>query len=875
MHQDPHNSHSDRVHMAGPGPRLILPALSSTSARPLHQPRSPPRSQGSYYFDTFPLTLGDIPASDGEEIDWHRDGYNDWGSSDQESDGDSDIDNYDHHSSHDGSHLEDSQGHHHNDSTSSDDITTSDDEDRDPSTGSSSNTNWETSSTESRARVPLRETFRDALEHPYNYVGASSRLHVYRIEEMVQVFFPSITIPFLKELLLKWKLPRSGCKQELVQRVAKYVQDHYPQADVLRKGLKHEKKAKNDDANDTPKNNTGIITSGAIKIIKKAATTSSSNTDGLDNSSVDISRPNTNETITCNSSNSSPAVVTTTTPSTTKLIHNHHQHHNRCQRNSDAKNGQPNVNLLKIYQSILEDLNNVYARCRNGQRPFTLPPAPLDDMLVQRLKAFNFDYSLPYPWIIEEKLSLSLVTDLLPANRPFTVPCTRVPLSKPGERVLLVAIKFKTEDQATSSEPNTNVVDQPQPGSSSTTIVPEPSSNFLIKPFSTHPPHHYRHAYAREFGCFFNGRFFTPFYEVNKVHTISSYLYPRAMSASKPSTNLDEIDWMIHTIPSRYRRGYYFQIVTAHHDPSEWLRHSGRFTTRPAAQVFAQLKRDYGRKRHGISTKAIRISLNCPLSLCRMVTPIRTRKCRHPQCFDLTSWNIGRGNEGLSFNCPICDASIQPDAVFIDGLVLEMLNYRPLITEAIINPIEGRWRPAPGIKSEQIDEENRKKRARTLLGHEGDNLGVTMIDLTLTPDEPVDPNTLAIYIKPDPGAKLDNVKNVKHNKGEKSSMASQSSLPLSSPTPDPRMVVEIPSDPVILDESDVVYMMEVPSLQFRGIEPTTATATTTTSSTFSQIRGEERRISSSSATGNNTTLPVQRARPLPPGSTLSTAIVID
>jgi hypothetical protein len=72
-----------------------------------------------------------------------------------------------------------------------------------------------------------------------------------------------------------------------------------------------------------------------------------------------------------------------------------------------------------------------------------------------------------------------------------------------------------------------------------------------------------------------------------------------------------------------------------------------------------------------------RARLICPISLARIRTPVRGKKCRHMQCFDLEAYLVS--NQKMSainkrWTCPICDAPVKPPSdLFIDTWFVQIL----------------------------------------------------------------------------------------------------------------------------------------------------------------------------------------------------------
>jgi len=77
-------------------------------------------------------------------------------------------------------------------------------------------------------------------------------------------------------------------------------------------------------------------------------------------------------------------------------------------------------------------------------------------------------------------------------------------------------------------------------------------------------------------------------------------------------------------------------------------------------------------KKSDVMASSLTISLRCPLSFVRMVTPIRFKSCTHLQCIELTSW-MAISKDRFSPTCPICNRSCIPSELIIDGFTQEIL----------------------------------------------------------------------------------------------------------------------------------------------------------------------------------------------------------
>jgi len=58
--------------------------------------------------------------------------------------------------------------------------------------------------------------------------------------------------------------------------------------------------------------------------------------------------------------------------------------------------------------------------------------------------------------------------------------------------------------------------------------------------------------------------------------------------------------------------------------------------------------------------------LSVQLSFMRVVTPCRSLKCVHPQCFDITSWYTMM-EQTTTWLCPVCERQLDYRELIIDG----------------------------------------------------------------------------------------------------------------------------------------------------------------------------------------------------------------
>eukprot|EP00667_Euglena_gracilis_P004046 EG_transcript_4062 len=89
-----------------------------------------------------------------------------------------------------------------------------------------------------------------------------------------------------------------------------------------------------------------------------------------------------------------------------------------------------------------------------------------------------------------------------------------------------------------------------------------------------------------------------------------------------------------------------------------------------------------------IEAVGLQVSLQCPLSYMRIMTPVKGFDCRHIQCFDLESFlitNLGKRKkkkdkevrdkrQGDEWRCPVCNKVLQKQDLYVDKYFLDILN---------------------------------------------------------------------------------------------------------------------------------------------------------------------------------------------------------
>jgi len=88
-----------------------------------------------------------------------------------------------------------------------------------------------------------------------------------------------------------------------------------------------------------------------------------------------------------------------------------------------------------------------------------------------------------------------------------------------------------------------------------------------------------------------------------------------------------------------------------------------------------------------------RSRLTCPITLARMKTPARGRRCQHLQCFDVEAYLTV--NSRMAFNqrwlCPVCNATTRPAELFIDAYLLRVLAKTADCDEEVAFNASGKW----------------------------------------------------------------------------------------------------------------------------------------------------------------------------------------
>ncbi|XP_075245188.1 E3 SUMO-protein ligase PIAS2-like isoform X2 [Convolutriloba macropyga] len=98
-----------------------------------------------------------------------------------------------------------------------------------------------------------------------------------------------------------------------------------------------------------------------------------------------------------------------------------------------------------------------------------------------------------------------------------------------------------------------------------------------------------------------------------------------------------------------------------------------------------------------IAMTTLRISLNCPLGVCRMTLPVRSKQCTHVQCFDATFY-VKMNEKRPCWQCPVCGKDAPFSELVLDGYFIEVLDSSTYDCTEIFCYDNGSWEPIDGDK---------------------------------------------------------------------------------------------------------------------------------------------------------------------------------
>ncbi|KAJ0116500.1 hypothetical protein J7T55_007480 [Diaporthe amygdali] len=136
------------------------------------------------------------------------------------------------------------------------------------------------------------------------------------------------------------------------------------------------------------------------------------------------------------------------------------------------------------------------------------------------------------------------------------------------------------------------------------------------------------------------------------------------------------------------------------------------------------------------------LSLKCPLSYMRLVTPCRATTCTHVQCFDATSY-LQLQQQGPQWLCPVCSKSAPYERLAIDEYVRDILDRTSRSVEQVDIEPNGQWKahgsveeeaePEPEHEALAIDDDDLVISEISYVGNRGTNTPNTLAPTTSTP----------------------------------------------------------------------------------------------------------------------------------------------
>ncbi|KAL1868464.1 E3 SUMO-protein ligase pli1 [Diaporthe australafricana] len=136
------------------------------------------------------------------------------------------------------------------------------------------------------------------------------------------------------------------------------------------------------------------------------------------------------------------------------------------------------------------------------------------------------------------------------------------------------------------------------------------------------------------------------------------------------------------------------------------------------------------------------LSLKCPLSYMRLVTPCRATTCTHVQCFDATSY-LQLQQQGPQWLCPVCSKSAPYERLAIDEYVRDILDRTSRSVEQVDIEPNGQWKahgsieeelePEPEHEAFAIDDDDLVISEISYVGNRGTNTPNTLAPTTSTP----------------------------------------------------------------------------------------------------------------------------------------------
>ncbi|KAJ2546133.1 E3 SUMO-protein ligase pli1, partial [Coemansia sp. RSA 1933] len=122
-----------------------------------------------------------------------------------------------------------------------------------------------------------------------------------------------------------------------------------------------------------------------------------------------------------------------------------------------------------------------------------------------------------------------------------------------------------------------------------------------------------------------------------------------------------------------------------------------------------------------ISTGAL-VSLKCPLGLCRISVPTRSKYCQHSQCFDCETF-LQLNRRGKTWKCPVCSVVVKSwRELIVDGYFEGILQGTCKTDDQVYIESNGDWKRKHAVETTDVDARKKPSRGR------GGSVEVNLID---------------------------------------------------------------------------------------------------------------------------------------------------
>jgi len=154
---------------------------------------------------------------------------------------------------------------------------------------------------------------------------------------------------------------------------------------------------------------------------------------------------------------------------------------------------------------------------------------------------------------------------------------------------------------------------------------------------------------------------------------------------------------------SRCKSAWYCGVE---HQQRDWLKHQKICSPQPVQPKLKTLQsmQSIAGDEDEIVCGESRVSLRCPLTVCRIKTPVRGVNCLHPQCVDLEAF-LSFSNRTSIWQCPVCMKPLKYEDLLEDDKMAEILEKTKEDVDQVRLFPDGTFVP---ITLEEIREEDRK-----------------------------------------------------------------------------------------------------------------------------------------------------------------------